>query len=162
MPEYCTTSDVQRYMPINIILQGSNPTPNPFNPEPESVTISDVNLYIQDASDRIDGALSTIYDIPLKKINQGGVVGYPHAITNICAILTSQMIFERRLQGADRQRSESQKEREKWAESELMLIQNGERRMAGQRPTRGSRFIRGTLFDMPKNPAVAHKSDGTK
>jgi len=162
MAKYCTASDVQRYLPINIIVQGDNSSPNPFNPEPESVTIDDIEDYIQDASDRIDGALSTIYDIPLKKINQGGIVAYPHAITNICAILTSQMLFERRLQGADRQRSESQKEREKWAESELMLIQNGERRLVGQRPTRGSRFVRGTLWDMPKNPSVAHKSDGQR
>jgi phage gp36-like protein len=162
MSEYCNVNDVKRYLPSAIVVEGNNPTPDPFDPNPENMKVIDIEQYIVDASSRIDMALSTMYDTPLKKINEGGIKDFPGAIRNICSILASQMIFEKELQGADRQRSESQKEREKWAEGELLLIQNGERRLKGQRCTRGSRFVRGTLYDIVKNPAVEGQSRGNK
>ena len=70
------------------------------------------------------------------------------------------MIWEQRLQGVDAQRSESQKERERWAQSELVLIQNGERRLVSQRATRGNRYIRNTALDIPKNPVKDGQSQG--
>lgn len=157
---YCTVADVEEYLTISIVVEGSNPTPNPFNPEAENVTQSDITYFINAASRRIDSSIATQYDTPLKKINQGGVIDYPFPLKDLCAILTAEIIFEKRLQGADRQKSEYQKDREKWAYNELLLIQNGERRLLGIRPTRGSRFVLGTLFDIVKNPAVEHKSRG--
>lgn len=161
MSLYCTTADVQRYLPPNVEVEGTNATPNFANPDVETLRITTISSFIADASSKIDSALATQYDVPLKKVNQGGDVGYPNPITTICAILTSQMIYEVSLQGADRQKSDAQKEREKWAENELMLIQNGERRLQGIRYTRASRFIKNTLYDIPKNPASENRSKGS-
>lgn len=161
MRKYCSVDDVVQFLPPNIITEDQVTTPNPLNPAPETLTNIDMEYYIEQASNRIDSALATIYDVPLKKINQGGDIVYPNPISVIAAILTSQMIFEQRLQGADRVRSESQKEREKWAENELLLIQNGERRLYGIRNTRGNRFIRGTLPGIPFNPAEGRRSKGS-
>ena len=157
---YCTADDVKEFLPPNIIPEGDVVTPDPLNPAPATLLTVDVYYFIVQACSRIDAALSPIFDVPLKKVNQGGVVGFPSPIPTIAAILTSQMIFEQRLQGVDRTRSESQKEREKWAEGELLLIQNGERRLLGQRNTRGNRFVRGTLPNIPKNPAEGGRSKG--
>lgn len=159
---YCTRDDVEKFLPPNIITEDAAvDIPNPLNPAPSTLTSIDLDIYISYACSRIDSALATIYDVPLKKINQGGTVAFPLPIPTIAAILTSQMIFEQRLQGVDRTRSESQKEREKWAEGELLLIQNGERRLIGQRNTRGNRFVRGTLPNIPRNPAEGGRSKGS-
>jgi hypothetical protein len=104
--------------------------------------------------------LASIYDVPLKKINFGGEIQYSPPIPAIAALLASQMIWEQRLQGTDSQRSESQKDREKWAKDELTLIQNGERRLLGVRATRGNRYVRNTALDIPKNPVKDGKSQG--
>ena len=157
---YCTVADVKKYLPQNIITEGQNPDPNPFNPSPETLPVVNIEFFIEQACIQIDSALSTIYDTPLKKINFGGDVHYPPPIPTIAALLASQMIWEQRLQGVDSQRSESQKERERWAYSELTLIQNGERRLVSQRATRGNRYIRNTALDIPKNPVKDGKSQG--
>lgn len=158
---YCTVTDVEKFLPENIIVEViGGDDPNPLNPSPSTITSYEIDDYMAYADSRIDGALATIYDVPLKKVNQGGTIAYPYPIPTIAAILSSQMIFEQRLQGVDRTRSESQKEREKWAEGELLLIQNGERRLLGQRNTRGNRFIRGTLPNIPRNPAEGGRSKG--
>jgi hypothetical protein len=156
---YCSEADVKQYLPEGIVTQGTNPTPNPMNPSPETLTNIDIAFFIQQACAHIDGALATQYDIPLVKINNGGDVGYPMPIPSVAALLASQMIWEQRLQGADRQRSDSQKEREAWAHAELAKIQNGERLLIGQVNLRASRFVRNTLLNAPKNPAVGGKSD---
>ena len=158
--KYCTEDDVKHFLPENIIAESEAFTPNPMNPEPVTLQNIDIDFFITQACSRIDAALATIYDVPLKKVNQGGEIDFPYPVRTIAAILTSQMIFEQRLQGADRVRSESQKEREKWAEDELLLIQNGERKLMGIRVTRGNRFVRGTLPNVPRNPAVEGKSSG--
>jgi hypothetical protein len=158
---YCTIADVEKFLPVNIIIETiGGDDPNPLNPSPSTITEYDIDYYMGLADSRLDGALATIYDVPLKKVNQGGTIAFPSPIPAIAAILSSQMIFEQRLQGVDRTRSESQKEREKWAEGELLLIQNGERRLLGQRNTRGNRFVRGTLPNVPRNPAEGGRSKG--
>jgi len=157
--KYCTTNDIKQYLPEGIVVEGDNPSPDPMNPSPETLATVDIDFFNEQASAHIDGALNTQYDTPLKKTNQGGVVGYPYPIPSICALLASQMIWEQRLQGSDRQRSEAQKQREQWAYDELARIQNGERRLVGQRYTRAHRFVRGTLLNAPKNPAVEGKSN---
>lgn len=156
---YCDESDVKQYLPEGIVTQGQNATPNPMNPSPESLTNVDIDFFIQQACAHIDGALATQYDVPLVKSNQGGDVGYPQPVPSIAALLAAQMIWEQRLQGADRQRSDSQKEREAWAHSELARIQNGERLLIGQVNLRANRFVRNTLMNAPRNPASGGKSD---
>lgn len=159
--QYCSVQDVKQYLPKNIVIEGQNPDPNPFNPSPESLPSINIEFFIEQACIEIDSALATIYDVPLKKINFGGDVQYPPPIRNIAALLASQMIWEQRLQGTDSQRSEAQKDREKWAKDELTLIQNGERRLLIQRSTRSNRYIRNTAIDMPKNPVKDGKSQGS-
>lgn len=157
---YCTTTDVIQFLPPNIIVEGTVADPDPYNPAPSTLATIDMDYFIVQSCSRIDSALSSIFDVPLKKINQGGLILYPAPITTIAAILAAQMIFEQRLQGADREKSDYQKEREEWAENELLMIQNGERRMIGQRSTRSSRFVRNTLWNIPKNPAEGGRSKG--
>ncbi len=157
---YCTVQDVKQYLPKNIVIEGQNPDPNPFNPAPETLPSINIEFFIQQACIEIDSALAAIYDVPLKKINFGGEIQYPPPIPAVAALLSSQMIWEQRLQGTDAQRSETQKEREKWAKDELTLIQNGERRLLVQRATRGNRYIRNTALDIPKNPVKDGESKG--
>jgi hypothetical protein len=159
---YCGVDDVTTFLPPNILVEGNVDNLDPLNPAPYNISIEDIEFFIDKACIRIDAALATMYDVPLKHINQGGTVDFPSPIRVVAAILTSQMIFEQRLQGADRERSESQKQREKWAEDELLLVQNGERKLLGIRATRGNRFVRGTLPNVPRNPAQSGKSEGHK
>ena len=93
----------------------------------------DLDFFIEQASSQIDANLSIQYDVPLKQMNLGGDLSYPHPIPVICAILAAQMYYSQALQGADRQFSEAQKDRFEWAMNELVRIQNGEIRLFGQR-----------------------------
>ena len=161
---YCTTTDVLKYLPKSIVVQGTNPTPNPRNPSPETLPVStapdsaSIADFIQQACQVIDASLGTQYDVPLKKVNQGGDVGYPNPVSMLAAIMAADLIFEQRLLGADRQRSESEKQRSEWVQEQIAAIQNGELRLFGQRSTRGSRFVRNTLNTVPHNPASGGKS----
>lgn len=40
--KYCSVADVKQYLPQNIIVEGQNPDPNPFNPAPE--TLPSINI----------------------------------------------------------------------------------------------------------------------
>lgn len=157
---YCTTQDVKQYLPPNVVTEGDNPTPNFRNPTPESASNVNLDFFIKQASDQIDANLGTQYDVPLKQINLGGEVSYPHPIPVICAILAAQMYYMQALQGAESQYSEAQKVRFDFAQNELVRIQNGELRLFGQRNLRGDRFVRSTLRGMPVNPAEGKRSKG--
>ena len=87
---YCSTEDVKQYLPPNVVTEGDNPTPNFRNPTPESAANVDLDFFIQQASADIDANLATQYDVPLKQVNIGGEVNYPHPIPVICAILAAQ------------------------------------------------------------------------
>jgi hypothetical protein len=157
---YCTTQDVKQYLPPNVVTEGDNPTPNFRNPTPESASNVNLDFFIKQASDQIDANLGTQYDVPLKQINLGGEVSYPHPIPVICAILAAQMYYMQALQGAEPQYSDAQKVRFDFAQNELVRIQNGELRLFGQRNLRGDRFVRSTLRGMPVNPAEGKRSKG--
>jgi phage gp36-like protein len=157
---YCTKEDVKKYLPPNITVEGDNPTPNYRNPNPESVFNIDLDYFIEQASDEVDGSLGTQYDIPLKKVNFDGEINYPRPIPEIVAIFAASRIYEQKLQGADRQNSDAIKERTKWAYEQLYKLQNGELRIYGNRNTRGDRFVRSTIRNVPKNPAVDGRSKG--
>lgn len=155
---YCSKEDVKKYLPPNINVEGDNPTPNYLDPTPDSVFNIDIDYFIEQACDEIDAALATIYDVPLNKINFDGSIVYPKPIPELTAIFAAARIFEQRLQGAERQSSEVVKDRLKWAYDQLNQIQNGQRRLYGVRNTRGDRFIRQTLRNIPKNPAEGGRS----
>jgi phage gp36-like protein len=157
---YCKTTDVKQYLPPNVVAEGDNPVPNFRNPSPETATNINLDFFIEQASSEIDANLSISYDVPLKQVNLGGEVAYPHPIPVICAILAAQMFYAQALQGADRQSSEAQKDRFEWAMNELVRIQNGEIRLFGQRNTRGDRFVRSTLRGIPTNPTEGKRSKG--
>ena len=157
---YCSADDVKRYLPPNLVTQGSNPVPNPRNPAPETVLTADIDSFIQDACDYIDAILGTMYDIPLQKSNQGGDRKYPPNIKRIAAIFSAHYIFCKPLQGADRQASDAHKEVYEKAMDELNSIQNGEMVLQGQRKTMSNRFIRNTLPNAPRNPAEGGRSKG--
>ncbi len=157
---YCTTEDVKQYLPPNVVTEGSNPTPNFRNPTPETASNVNLDFFIKQASDQIDANLGTQYDVPLKQVNLGGEVSYPHPIPVICAILAAQMYYMQALQGAEPQYSDAQKVRFDFAQNELVRIQNGELRLFGQRNLRGDRFVRSTLRGMPANPAEGKRSKG--
>ena len=157
---YCSKEDVKKYLPPNIVVEGDNPSPSYRNPTPESVFNIDLDYFIEQASDEVDGALATQYDVPLKKVNFDGHIAYPKPIIEIVAILAAARIFEQKLQGADRQSSDSIKDRNKWAYDQLYKLQNGELRIYGNRNTRGSRFVRSPLQGVPKNPSEGGRSKG--
>lgn len=157
---YCSKQDVKKYLPPNIVTEGDNPSPDYRNPTPESVFNIDIDYFIEQASDEVDGALATQYDVPLKKVNFDGEINYPRPIPEIVSILSAARIFEQKLQGADRQSSESMKDRTKWAYDQLYKLQNGELRIYGNRNTRGDRFVRSTIRNIPRNPAEGGRSKG--
>jgi phage gp36-like protein len=154
---YCGTNDVKRYLPPNVVTEGENPIPNFRNPSPETASNIDLDFFIQQASADIDANLATQYDVPLKQVNIGGEVSYPHPIPVVCAILAAQMYYSQALQGADKQFSDAQKERFDFAQNQLIRIQNGEIRLFGQRNTRGDRFVRSTLRGTPLNPVQGER-----
>lgn len=157
---YCSENDVETYLPDNVQVSGTNPSPNWAAPNQDLVTTSDLDFFITAACDRIDAAIGTIYDVPAKMVAYDGIVDFPRPLRQINAILATQMLYEQKLQGGDHQKSESQKEREKWALEELAAIQNGERILQGLRATRGSRFVNSNLYNAPRNPAQGGRSKG--
>ena len=157
---YCNTDQVKQYLPPTVVTEGSNPNPNFRNPAPETASNVNLDFFIQQASAQIDANLAIIYDVPLKQMNNGGEVAYPHPVPVICAILAAQMYYSQALQGADKQFSEAQKDRFDFAMNELVRIQNGEIRLFGQRNTRGDRFVRSTLRGIPNNPRKDGSSKG--
>lgn len=157
---YCSKEDVKKYLPPNIVVEGSNPNPNYRNPTDESVLNIDIDYFIEQASDEIDAALSTQYDVPLKKINFDGIACYPKPILEIAAVFAAARIFEQKLQGADRQYSDSIKSRVEFVYQQLYKIQNGELRILGNRNTRGDRFVRSTIRNIARNPAEGGRSKG--
>ena len=128
-----------------------------MDPEVATVPLVNIDFFIQQASQRIDGMLRPIYEVPLKKINEGGVFNYPSPIPYVCSLLASQMIYEQKLQGTDRARSESQKEKEAGAMDTLVAIANGEIILDGIK-MRGQRFVRNTLYNAPKSPAESGRT----
>ena len=157
---YCLQSDVEEFLPKNLHPEGTT-SPDYANPESDDLSIADIDYFIQMASSRMDAAFRTQYYVPFKKINQGGVVSYPDPIPYMCAVLASQMIYERTLQGTDRAKSESQIKREEEVVAYIRDIQNGELMLDAQK-LRGNRFVRAPLYNVPRNPAEGNRSKGDK
>ena len=162
MPLYCTTDAVGKLLPNNVIIEGENPDANPFDRSAENTTIDDIEFFIRQAAQEIDGALGTMYDVPFKKTIVGDAVDYPAPIPRICTVLAASLIYNQKLQGGDSEESQAQQKREDWAREQLVQIQNGQLRLPNQRATRSNRFVRNTILNAPRNPAQGGKSEGGK
>lgn len=163
MPLYCTTNAVEMLLPENVIVDSvANPAANPFNRNAETTTVTDIGFFISQASQEIDGALGTIYDVPFKRTIVGDAVDYPAPIPRICSVLAASLIYNQKLQGGDSQESQAQQKREDWAREQLRFIQNGQTHLPNQRMTRSNRFVRNTILNAPRNPAQGGKSEGSK
>lgn len=155
---YCSETDVREYLPPNITTEGDNPNPSFRTPNPETLSQQDIIYFIEKTCEYIDSILGAQFDVPFKRVNQGGVVDFPKPIKYIAGIFAAQEIYAQKLQGADSSYSDAQAKRRLIAEDMLRRIQNGEMHLLGQRNNRGDRFVRSSLRSSPKNPADGGKS----
>jgi len=147
---YCSVSDVKRFLPKAVTVEGLTPTPpNVLNPSPVSMSDSDISGFIALADSDIDSRLSAIYDVPLKKVNMGGTVKFPPPIPLISARFAAMLIFQQRLFGAEHQEGEWVKENFSRATDELLDIEAGRQRLAGQYSTRSARFVKSDWYPVP-------------
>lgn len=150
---YCTASDVKIYLNDAVSVEGDNPTPDFLDPNPESITTIEVNSYISAADQYINGQISAIYMVPLKKYNMGGIVSYPPPIPSISARLAARYIWMERLTGADKASGDFVENHYQEALLELNEILNGQRRLQGQRNQLGERFTRSNWHGVPPKPS---------
>ena len=158
---YCTEIDVRQYLPKNVTTEGDNPNPNYRDPSPETISQTEILYFIEQASRYVDSILGALFDVPFKRVNMGGEVDFPRPIKLLSSIYSAQQIYAQRLQGADKQFSDAQKQRETFAMDLLRRIQNGEVKLIGQRGNRGDRFVRSTLRPAPRNPSPEGKSSAS-
>ncbi len=157
---YATVNDVKFFLPNAITTEGSNPTTSFLHPNPESIQDGDVDLdvgtiegYIAQADQYINGELAAVYQVPLVKVNNGGIVSYPAPIPSISARLAAKFIWEQRLTGADKAAGDFIENHYKQAMIELNETIRGNRRLLGQNGQVGSRFSRDSWHQVPPYPA---------
>jgi hypothetical protein len=159
---YCTSADVKQFLPDAIVVEGDNPSPSPLNPRPESMTTIELSNYMNQADSIINSRLSGIYDIPLRRSNIGGVIGYPPPVPFIAAAITTYLVMTQRLSAGDRaQSSEYVKDLYDRAMSQLDQIFNGQARLMNQNSFTSHRTIKADLFSIPpgtsKEPAQSKR-----
>jgi len=151
---YCSVSDVKRFLPKAVTVEGITPSPpNVLNPNPVSLSDTDISGFIALADSDINSRLSGVYDVPLKKVNMGGTVQFPPPIPMISARFAAMLIFQQRLSGAERQDAEWVKENFNRATDEMLDIEGGRQRLAGQYSTRAARFVKSDWFPIPPWPS---------
>jgi len=151
---YCTASDVKLYLNEAVSVEGDNPSPDFLDPNPESLSSIDLAGYIETADQYINGQIGSIYMVPLKKHNMGGVVSYPPPISTISARLAARYVWMERLTGADKGSGGDLIEKH-YTEAlrELNEILNGNRRLNGQSGQVGERFTRSSWHGVPPRPS---------
>ena len=157
---YSAKSDVRLFLPRALVLQGENPTPNPRDPRPESLLDTDMNSYITMADSIINGRLATIYDVPLRKANIGGIVDYPYPIRMISAVFSAWMIWQQRLSGSEKAASEFVERMYKIATQQLDNIENKRIRLRGQDSYTVSRTVRNDLWAAPMSASKENAQTG--
>lgn len=150
---YSAKSDVRLFLTRAVVMQGENPTPHPRDPRPESLLDTDTASYIAQADSIINGRISAIYDVPLRKSNIGGTVLYPYPISFISAVFSAWMIFQQRLSGSERASSDYTERMYKIATQQLDNIENGRIRLRGQDSYTSSRTVRSDLWAIPIRPS---------
>lgn len=154
MIRYSTTDDVKIYLSEAVKTEDTEPaSPYFLDPNPVSLYDTDIELYIAQADQYINGEIGTIYMVPLKMVNMGGVVSFPSPIPSISARLAAKFIWEQRLTGADKAGGEFIENHYKQAMAELNEIVRGNRRLIGQNSQMGSRFSRSSWHHIPPYPA---------
>ena len=143
---YCTVDDVQLFLPKAIRVEGVNPSPDPRDPNPESLLDTEVESYIAQADQYINDRVGAVYDVPLRKTNVGGVLGYPHPIPSISARLAAKFIWQRRLAGADRETGNFVDKHYAEAMEELNDVLRGHIRLGGQDSWKSKRFAPGSWY----------------
>lgn len=153
---YCTVDDVQIFLPRAIRVEGSNPTPSPRDPNPESLLDTEVEGFIDQADQYINGRIGAIYDVPLRKANMGGILGYPPPIPSISARLAAKFIWQKRLAGADRETGDFVEKHYQEAMEELNDVLRGHVRLQVQDSWRAKRFAPSTWYGIPPSPVKLH------
>ncbi len=149
---YCSVEDVQIFLPGAIRFEGDNPDPNPADMNPETLLDAEVEGYIEQATQYINSRIGAVYDVPLRKVNIGGTLSYPHPIPSICARLTAKFIWQRRLAGADRETGNFVDKHHTEAMEELNDVLRGYARLQNQDSNRSRRFAASDWFDIPTVP----------
>lgn len=150
---YATSDEVKFYLADAVSTEGDNPLPSFLNPNPESILDVDLENYISQADQYINAELGSIYMVPLKKVNMGGLVSFPPPIPSISARLAAKFVWEQRLTGADKASGEFVENHYKQAMLELNEIVRGNRRLFGQNGQMGSRFSRASWHQISPYPA---------
>jgi len=135
---YSGAEDIRQYLPRAVIIEGENPTPDPWDPRPEGLTSNDLAAYIAQSDRLIDAMVGSIYTTPLQKKNMGGELVYPPPIQEISAIYTAYMIFQQRLSGSEKAAGEFTEKMYNWAENELRKIMLRHYELFGQDQLFGS------------------------
>jgi len=143
---YCTVDDVRLYIPRAIRMEGDNPTPDPRDPNPESLTDDEIEEFISQADQYINARIGAIYDIPLRKTNIGGTLAYPSPIPSISARLSAKFIWQKRLAGADRETGNFVDKHYAEAMEELNDVIRGHVKVMGQDSFRSKRFAPSTWY----------------
>ncbi len=152
MPVYCDFEDIQNILPDNIVI-GTN-----LMEENVSILESDVQQWMEYASNVIDAELRTIYRTPLiqtKTLDYTSstpeiVQDWPVPIRIICARIAVGHIYEE-LVSSDQEPNVSEygQNMRALAYDELARIQSGILTLKGQIYT-GHRFVRKELLDDPR------------
>ena len=143
---YCTVDDVHIFLPKAIRVEGDNPSPDPRDPNPESLTDAEAEGFIEQADQYINGRIGAIYDVPLKKSNVGGTLSYPHPIPSISAPFAAKFIWQKRLAGADRETGNFVERHYQEAMEELNDVLRGHVRLMGQDSWKSKRFAPGSWY----------------
>ncbi len=150
---YSTNNEVKIYLADAVKTEGSNSSPSFLDPNPESILDSEIDAYIDQADQYINAELGSIYMVPLKKVNMGGLVSFPPPIPSISARLAAKFIWEQRLTGADKASGDFVENHYKQAMVELNELVRGNRRLFGQNGQMGSRFSRSSWHQISPYPA---------
>ncbi len=150
---YCTVDEVQTILPNKVVI-GTNLTERNVN-----ILRSDVEFFMEEAAGVINGYLSSIYHVPLRKIKtpdyENGTFSaadYPDPIPLINARLAAAKIYDEVISsGQEPNVSDWGKNQRSLAFDDLAQIQTGAIFIRGQVYT-GKRFVRHELHDMARVP----------
>lgn len=156
---YSEINDLKKYLPRSVLFEGDTVANNPRAAAVSTLLIVDAGDFIALADEIIDAKLSSIFDVPLRKVNHGGQITYPPVIRNVSAMLAAHMIFQERLSGSEKMEGEFTNKLYNVAMQRLDNVANGEIRLRGQNSYTAHRTIKSDLFTRPPNPSTKDAQD---